>query len=108
MSTIKKAWIWSLANFPTLFVSVVVGEIFSNFLVGDEASGDIPLWKSLLIGLVTYSLIFIVAITSVRISFQAKKVTGNKAIVPIILSIIALANSIWMLFGSILYLVIES
>ena len=108
MSSIKKAWIWSTANFPALFVSVVIGEIFSNFLIGDDASGDIPLWKSLLIGLVTYSLIFFVAITSVRISFQAKKEVGNKAIIPIILSIIALANSIWMLFGSILYLIIES
>ena len=101
MTDLKKAWVWALANLPALFIAIAVGELLASALgYPDTGSGTTPLWVQLTVGIPTLAIVFGVSIYSVKVCLAAKKSVGNKAILPLIIALIALAQDIWMLIGS--------
>ena len=99
-SQLSKAWIWALANLPALFVAITVGELLSAALGYSDAGTATPLWVQLTVGVPTFAIVFAVSIYSVKVCLAAKKSVGNKAILPLIIALLALVQDIVMLIGS--------
>ena len=101
MPEVKKAWIWSLANIPALFIAIALGEFLASVLgYPDLGTSTPPTWVQLVVGIPTFAITFGVSIYALRVCLAAKKSAGNKALIPLILAYLALASNIWMLIGS--------